>query len=435
MRGVGVKPVVAWLHEQHERHALLPMRRWMLEFDQRDVEQDFAGYDDAAGVREVPFAIVVGILFTAVYGAVDLIVLDDGLLWAALLRFGAMIPVFLVSGLVVSRVDVVRRHLQFFGVLLLTIIMVVLGTLLAQVADFPTEYQRASCSIALLGGIGLLRIRMRAAVAVVLVYVAVCLSLPGVVGTIDGVAANIAPTIGLSALALLIAYALERLRRTDYLRQREVELERARSDDLLHNMLPASIVQRLRTEPGAIAESAPEVSVLFSDIVGFTTVSESLSAEELVSLLDTMFSEFDRLCDVRGIEKIKTVGDAYMAVAGLPNPDADHAASLAELAMDMQRASARLAADWPTPIAMRIGISSGPVVAGVIGQRKFTYDLWGDTVNTASRMESHGRPHRIQVSAATHDLLESRYIFSDPQEIDVKGKGPMTTYFLLGALS
>lgn len=418
----------------HERHAQMPMRRWMLEFDEFEVEEDFATYDDMAGVQQGRFAIGIGFVFTVFYSLIDLIVVEGDLLGAAIIRFGIVLPVFVMSAFTI-RLPLVHRHFQVFSVVLLAVVMLALGTGFAAVTDVSTEYVRASCTVTLLGGIGLLRLRMHAATACVGLYAAICVGLPGFGSSPDAVASHLAPVVGLSGIALLIAYALEKLRRTDYLRQREVELEQARSDELLHNVLPAAIATRLRNGRGAIADSAANVSVLFSDIVGFTTVSENLTAEELVFLLDTMFSEFDRLCDERGIEKIKTVGDAYMAVAGLPTPDLDHAASLAELAMDMQRASTRLAADWPSPIAMRIGISSGPVVAGVIGQRKFTYDLWGDTVNTASRMESHGRPHRIQVSATTHALLENRYVFSDPQVVDIKGKGPMTTYFLLGALA
>lgn len=419
-----------WLQE---RHAQLHMARWMLEFDDDGAERAFVRYDDEAGVRQARFALGIGAAFTAVYGVVDVLVLEHPSPAAAVLRFAILLPVFAVSAIVVTRWSRAADFLQLSSVLLLAAILVDLGTIQARVAPFPTEYIRASCTVTLLGGIGLLRLRMHASLVVTVLYVLVCLTLPGLDTPVDVLARHLAPTFGLAGIALVIAYALERLRRTDFLGQREVELERKRSEDLLFNVLPVPIAQRLRTEPGAIADSAPNVSVLFSDIVGFTPVSEALTAEELVSLLDTMFREFDALCDERGIEKIKTVGDAYMAVAGLPVPDDNHAASLAELALDMQRTLTRLSPAWPSPIAMRIGIASGPVVAGVIGQRKFTYDLWGDTVNTASRMESHGRPHRIQVSEATHALLEDRYMFSDPQVIDVKGKGPMTTYFLLGA--
>ncbi len=422
-------PIRAWVQE---RHAQLHMARWMLDFDDEDTEEEFVVYDDMRGLNEARFALAIGTLFTLVYGVVDVLILEEVPLGLVLIRVAGALT-FLIAGVVTSRSIWVGRHLQLATVGLLTVMLVALGTVMGRFADFPPEYLRTSCTVTLLGAVGLLRLRMHAAIATTAVYVAVCLTLPGVLGGVDTLARNVAPTAGLAAIALLIAYALEKLRRTDYLRQREVEIEQARSEELLHNVLPAAIARRLRTGEGAIADSAPSVSVLFSDIVGFTPVSEALSPEELVHLLDTMFREFDELCDQRGIEKIKTVGDAYMAVAGLPVPDPDHAASLAELALDMQRTLNRLSPTWPSPVAMRIGIASGPVVAGVIGRRKFTYDLWGDTVNTASRMESHGRPRRIQVSEATHALLEGRYAFSDPQVVEVKGKGPMTTYFLLGA--
>ncbi len=429
MRSVGSLAIRTWVQE---RHAQLHMAPWMLEFDDEDAEEEFVVYDDVRGLNEARFAVAIGMAFTLVYGVVDVLILDDAPVGVILVRLAGA-AFFVLSGVLVTRSIWVSRHLQLASLGLLTVILLGLGTVTARLADFPPEYLRTSATVTLLGAVGLLRLRMHAATALTAVYVAVCLTLPGVLGGVDTLARNVAPTAGLAAIGLLIAYALEKLRRTDYLRQREVEMEQARSEELLHNVLPAAIARRLRTEEGAIADSAANASVLFSDIVGFTPVSEVLSPEELVQLLDTMFREFDALCEERGIEKIKTVGDAYMAVAGLPVPDTDHAASMAELALDMQRTLTRLSPAWPSPVAMRIGIASGPVVAGVIGRRKFTYDLWGDTVNTASRMESHGRPHRIQVSESTHALLEGRYAFSDPQTIEVKGKGPMTTYFLLGA--
>ncbi|GAA4076918.1 adenylate/guanylate cyclase domain-containing protein [Nocardioides kongjuensis] len=424
---MGVKVLSGWLQERHALH----MGRWMLEFDQPDAEREFRAYDDAAGLRQARIAVWVAVFFVVVYGGVDFLVVGSGdAEAAAVIRFAIATPALLVAAVLVRRAAFVARHLQLCAVVLVGFIMVLLGTVLARTADLPATYVHTSGTVTLIGAIGLLRMRMHATGAAVAIYAAVSLTLPR--GT-DQLETIVAPTIGLSTIAVIVGYALERLRRTAFERQRAVELERARSEELLFNVLPVPIAQRLRTEPGAIADSAPSVSVLFSDIVGFTPVSEALPAEELVGLLDTMFREFDALCDLRGIEKIKTVGDAYMAVAGLPVPDENHAASLAELALDMQRTLTRLSPSWPSPIAMRIGIASGPVVAGVIGQRKFTYDLWGDTVNTASRMESHGRAHRIQVSEATHALLEDRYMFSDPQVVDVKGKGLMTTYFLLGA--
>ncbi|MFC5727687.1 MULTISPECIES: adenylate/guanylate cyclase domain-containing protein [Nocardioides] len=426
---MGVRLIRSWLQD---RHAQLHMRPWLLQFDDTDVERAFVAHDNAEGVREARPAIWVAVVFTAAYGLIDPLVVDEGRAYSAIIRFGILVPVMLVILVGVGRWAAVERHFQAVIVGLVSLIILLLGVGLAWAAPYPEVYLRTSGTVTLLGAIGLLRLRMHATIAVTAVFVAVHVVVANLRPLVADIVADLAPTAGLAAIALVVGYALERLRRTDFLRQREVERERERSDELLHNVLPVTIALRLRTERGAIADSAADVSVLFSDIVGFTPVAEMLEAEELVQLLDTMFTEFDALCDRRGVEKIKTVGDAYMAVAGLPLSDDHHAESLAELALDMQRASSRLAADWPSPIAMRIGIASGPVVAGVIGQRKFAYDLWGDTVNTASRMESHGLPNRIQVSESTYTLLEHRYVFSAPRVIQVKGKGPMRTYFLLG---
>lgn len=204
----------------------------------------------------------------------------------------------------------------------------------------------------------------------------------------------------------------------------------ALSDGLLLNVLPAPIALRLKREPGVIAERFEDVTVLFADIVDFTPFSEATDPERVVSVLDNVFSAFDQLTQEHGLEKIKTVGDAYMAAAGLPEPRLDHAAAAAGLAIDMQAAMARSCAELGIDLRMRMGLASGPVVAGVIGRHRFIYDLWGDTVNTASRMESSGVPGRIQVSESTYRQLRDRFAFEDRGEIDVKGKGRVRAYLL-----
>ena len=172
--------------------------------------------------------------------------------------------------------------------------------------------------------------------------------------------------------------------------------------------------------------------MLFADLSGFTEYSGQVDARQLVGLLDEIFSTFDRLAAALGVEKIKTIGDAYMAVAGVPVPREDHADAVALMALGMLDAFRDLVRARGVALELRIGIHSGPVVAGVIGRHKFSYDLWGDTVNTASRMESHGEPSRIHVSPATRALLGDRFRCADRGEISVKGKGPMHTAFLLG---
>lgn len=209
-----------------------------------------------------------------------------------------------------------------------------------------------------------------------------------------------------------------------------LEYEREKSEHLLLNVLPEKIAHRLKEREEIIADRFDSASVLFFDIVGFTTMSASLPANEVVSILNDLFCRFDTLADSHGLEKIKTIGDAYMAVSGIPDPVPDHAHAAAEMAIDMLDILDDYSQSAGRPVQARIGICSGPVVAGVIGRRKFIYDLWGDTVNTASRMESHGIPNRIQVTPSTYELLREDFTFESRGTIEIKGKGSMQTYFL-----
>ena len=213
----------------------------------------------------------------------------------------------------------------------------------------------------------------------------------------------------------------------------DLEHERERAERLLRNTLPDPIARQLKDAPDQpIAERHADVSVLFCDIVGFTRLSERLDAERLVDVLNEVFSTFDDLADRHGVEKIKTIGDAYMVAAGLPDPRADHADVLADMALDMLATVQALGGRFGEPLGVRIGIHSGPVVAGVIGRRKFAYDLWGDVVNTASRMESHAVPGCIQVTEATAARLGPRFRVSPRGAIDIKGKGVMPVLQLDG---
>ncbi|HLO49756.1 MAG TPA: adenylate/guanylate cyclase domain-containing protein [Kamptonema sp.] len=208
--------------------------------------------------------------------------------------------------------------------------------------------------------------------------------------------------------------------------------EQEKSERLLLNILPYAIAQRLKQGESTIADSFADVTVMFADLVGFTKLSAHLSPAELVELLNEIFSAFDQLAELYGLEKIKTIGDAYMVVGGLPTPRPDHAEAIAEMALDMQAKIAQMPPKADQTLSIRIGINTGPVEAGVIGTKKFTYDLWGDTVNTANRMESHGIPGAIQVTVATYERLSDKYIFEERGVIPVKGKGDMMTYLLTG---
>lgn len=210
-----------------------------------------------------------------------------------------------------------------------------------------------------------------------------------------------------------------------------LRLEQEKSERLLRNILPEAIANQLKQNPGAIAEQFNEVTILFADIVGFTPLSARLTPIELVNLLNQIFSTFDELAEQLGLEKIKTIGDAYMVAAGLPTPRSDHAEAIANMALAMQTAVEQFKSEQGENLQIRIGINTGVVVAGVIGTRKFIYDLWGDAVNIASRMESSGYPGSIQVTTATYERLKHKYVFEQRGIIQVKGKGEMMTYWLV----
>jgi PAS domain S-box-containing protein len=214
--------------------------------------------------------------------------------------------------------------------------------------------------------------------------------------------------------------------------QEALRYQQEQADQLLLNILPQPIAERLKRYPSIIADTFDAVSVLFADIVGFTEFSARTSPAELVIVLNLIFSKFDQLAERHGLEKIKTIGDAYMVVAGLPTPRPDHAIAIADMALDMQAEMVKIGEQTGEAFKLRIGINSGPVTAGVIGIKKFFYDLWGDTVNVASRMESQGVDGAIQVTAATYELLGDKYLFEERGVICVKGKGDMSAYLLTG---
>ena len=214
-----------------------------------------------------------------------------------------------------------------------------------------------------------------------------------------------------------------------------LEFEQLKTEKLMLNILPRPIAERLMRGEQNISGNYPEVSILFSDLIGFTDMSSQISATELVRLLNDLFTRFDTRALALGLEKIKTIGDAYMAAGGLPIPRSDHAEICAEMALGMFEDLAAFNQEHSRSLNMRIGINSGPVVAGVIGFNKFSYDLWGHTVNTASRMESTAHPGRVQVAPATYAALEGKFLMEAAGEVLCKGIGNVTTHFLAGRAS
>lgn len=241
--------------------------------------------------------------------------------------------------------------------------------------------------------------------------------------------------INLSGIATILYVVMRYFQSQKERALQELAIEQGRSDKLLLNILPKSIADRLKANDARIADSYEEVTIMFADLVDFTQLSAGMPPAQLVDILNQVFSQFDRLAEKYELEKIKTIGDAYMVVGGVPVAREDHAAAIASMALEMQSILRDLARTSSQDLKMRIGINTGPVVAGVIGSKKFSYDLWGDTVNVASRMEHHGLPDAIQVTDSTYQLISNQFTFQDRGVITVKGRGEVKTYLLTGRLA
>jgi len=371
------------------------------------------------------------------------LILPVSLVWGTLyLALGSAVGYlpFVYFAISVGSLAVFARTGNFRFLLNTQLLDVLLTTMLGQmlVGGFLP-----SGGVALWGGLAplgaLLFVEVREAVRWFVAFVVVFL-ITGILGetrfpdadlptwfTTTMLALNIVGTAAI-AFTVLASFAKERNEALAALR-----VEQARSEALLVSVLPSSIAERLKTVGRPIADHVASATIVFADLVGFTPMSERLPADDVVGLLDELFSHFDELAERRGLEKIKTIGDCYMAAAGVPDPHPDHARRAALLALDMRDAVASWTLPDRSPLQLRIGINTGPVVAGVIGTKRFFYDLYGDAVNTASRMESHSSPGEIQMTNATYELLKDEFECRPRGVIPVKGKGEMQTWYLVGA--
>jgi adenylate cyclase len=236
------------------------------------------------------------------------------------------------------------------------------------------------------------------------------------------------PTILRARIGSALRRESLRLLETEYLSR--VEQEKRHSETLLRNILPPEIASRLRNGESIIADHYEDTTVLFADIVGFGKITARMKAYEIIGCLNQLFSEFDRLAEDAGVEKIKTIGDNYMAVAGVPIPRSNHARAATKLALDMINSARRLQSRLPVPFPIRVGLHSGPVMAGVIGTRRFAYDVWGDTVNIAARMEAASQPNRVLISAATAKVLGGDFVLDGPQKIATKEERVLEAFFV-----
>ncbi|HSJ71144.1 MAG TPA: adenylate/guanylate cyclase domain-containing protein [Acidimicrobiia bacterium] len=414
-----------------------------LSFDDVDLEREFRSEYFVQSLASNRAAMILAAAQWAVFGAMTIGVLDEDTGIDLAFRFAVLIP----SVLIVLGLTFLPSYGRWWTRATIAILLfngVVWATQRTLITEVGVEWGYAPIMIILAFAFSLTRLRFLEASISGLVLIAYCLLAWALFTDDTGTDLLMA---GFFMLAIQLtgmagAYLLELSRRRLFLSEREVrhereraERERERAERLLRNVLPDPIAQRLGEMPtdGAayIADGLDDVAVLFADIVGFTHQASRIPPTELVATLDDLFARFDAIADRCGLEKIKTVGDEYMAVAGAPEPSTDSALAAADMALAIHAELTGMR--WPTgdPIAVRIGIASGSAVAGVIGRRKFAYDLWGDTVNLANRLETNSEPSRTLVSEPLYERLRDRFEFSAAVVVDVKGKGPTPARFLV----
>ncbi len=352
----------------------------------------------------------------------------------AIMRFGVFIPMLLV-GFGVTFTPLFRRIWQGMSAVIATTTNLLWVFYASHILTLPAEYGYVGVILITAFTYTLLRLRFMFVVLVTAVGIAAYLPYVFTARYIVDVSRVLATLylISFGVLGALAAYRLERFSRQVFLREQQLDQERERSDRLLLNILPQAIVEQLKAFPGGrIAQAFDQVTVVIIDAVGSTEQGARSSPEQFAGALDDLFRQFDHVADGYGLEKIKTIGDAYMAVAGAPVPRANHAAAAISMALEVLAEAGRVR--WPSgdPIQVRVGVATGPAVAGIIGYRKFAYDLWGDTVNLASRLEESAEPGQVLASEPTAAQLGDGYEFGPLRIVDLKGKGPTRARVLLG---
>jgi class 3 adenylate cyclase len=422
---------------QAERRWPLSLEGLRLRFRDHALESAYREDRFRHNTVNIRFAFLAGIALWIVWGLLlrSHILARSELRLDTLMRFGVFIPMLLV-GLVLTFTPLFRRIWQLLSVVIATATLLVWVYYVSQIQTLPAEYGYVGIILITAFTYTLLRLRFLWVVLItaigIVAYLVYAFTAPDIyVAPVSQVLATLY-LLSFGALGCLAAYRIERFSRQVFLRERQIDEERLRSDALLLNILPQAIVEQLKTSSGRIAQAFDEVTVVFADAVGSTQQGARSSPEAFAGALDELFRRFDLIVDRYGLEKIKTIGDAYMAVAGAPVPMANHAEAAVGMACDAVVEAGEVR--WPSgdPIAVRVGVATGPAVAGVIGQRKFAYDLWGDTVNLASRLQESAAPGQALVSDSTAGECADQYEFGPHQLIDLKGKGPTPAHVVVG---
>ena len=385
-------------------------------------------------------ALVLGIILYSLFGILDVyaVPISKNVVW--IIRYVIVAPV-MVTALVASYLKSLQKHTQIFMCITAAIsgLGIVAMISITTEAEFGNRFYFTGLILISMWAYSLTRLRFWYAVLANLVimvgYEFASIEMKGLLDTETGIVIFTMHNfffLGANVIGMFGSYFLERYTRRDFLQKYTIQSQRDQADKLLYNVLPKGIAERLKQSNETIAEEFDSASVLFADIVNFTPISARFGPYEVVDMLNELFSHFDELVDKYGVEKIQVAGDGYMVAAGVPKPRSDHAAVLAQLALDMLEYVKREEfLGGKHPIEIRIGLNSGSLIAGVIGRKKFFYALWGDMVNTASRMESHGESGKIQITRQTYELVKDEFECEYIGEITVKGKGKMEAWHLL----
>ncbi len=413
--------------------------RLRLRFSDPELESAFRADRFRHNLGNVRFAFLAGIALWLSWGLLlrPYILAISELRLDRIMRWGVFIPMLLI-GLALTYTPFFGRIWEWAAVAIATATIGGWVYYTSNIQTLPAEYGYVGVILITAFTYTLLRLRFVLVLLITLIGIGTYLPyafFTRYVAPVSGVLATLY-LVSFGFLGGLAAHRMERFTRTLFLRERQLDEERLRSDGLLLNILPQVVVDELKDTSGRrIAQAFEDVTVIFVDAVGSTRQAARSSPDAFARALDELFSRFDEIAERHGLEKVKTIGDAYMAVAGAPVSMADHAGAAVAMAVDVIRAAGEVR--WPSGdrITVHGGVASGPAVAGVIGRKKFAYDLWGDTVNVASRLEEQGAPGEILVSEATAVQLEDRYEFGPIRMLDLKGKGPTPARTLLGRSS
>jgi len=404
-----------------------------------DIEEQFREDYYVNTVSITRLAMVLGIILYSVFGILDIYAMpvSKNIIWS--IRYGIVDPLFVIL-LVVSYDRRYQKHIQALMCIGVAVagLGIVGGISIAREVEFGSKFYFSGLLLVSMWAYGLSRLRFRYAV-LANIFILIGYEYSNIVllhrlETETGLVIFIMHNfffLGANVIGMFTSYELERYTRRDFIQKYTIQSQRDQADKLLYNVLPERIAEKLKQSNETIAEEFREATVLFADIVNFTPISARFAPHEVVDMLNDLFSSFDGLVDKYGVEKIQVAGDGYMVAAGVPTPRLDHAIVLAQLALDMLECVKNeefLAGKQP--IEIRIGLNSGSLLGGVIGRKKYFYALWGDTVNTASRMESHGSRGKIQITRATYELIKDDFECEYIGVIPVKGKGEMDVWHL-----